>query len=85
VLVRESRGGFLVESVLPGSRYERAGLRPGDTVYSLDLPDQPAIDENNMIAMTSVKELAFDVVRQGVQTRLSTRLGEEVSANATPQ
>ncbi len=83
VLQPEQRGGFVVESVLPGSLYERAGLKPGDTVYSLELPDQPAVDENNMVALTSVQVLAFDVVRFGATVRLSTRLNEDPPAHAT--
>lgn len=82
VLKPEQRGGFVVESVLPGSAYARAGLVPGDTVYSLELPDQPAVDENNMVALTSVQVLAFDVVRYGVTVRLSARLNEEAAGHA---
>lgn len=70
----EPRGGYAVQFVLPGSRYERAGLRPGDTIYTLDLPDKPPVDEANMIALTSVQELAFNVVRAGQIVRLSVRL-----------
>lgn len=79
----EQRGGFVVESVLPGSLYERAGLKAGDTVYSLELPDQPVVDESNMVALTSVQVLAFDVVRFGATVRLSTRLNEDPEAHAT--
>ncbi len=84
VLKPEQRGGFVVESVLPGSPYARAGLKAGDTVYSLELPDQPAVDENNMVALTSVQVLAFDVVRYGATVRLSTRLNDE-SQDHAPQ
>ncbi|MDP3231086.1 MAG: hypothetical protein Q8N13_24340 [Acidovorax sp.] len=81
VLQPEPRGGFIVEAVLPGSRYERAGLRPGDTIYSIDLPEQPPIDENNMVALTGVSEIAFNVVRAGALVRLSARLNEEAPAH----
>lgn len=81
VLQPEPRGGFVVEAVLPGSRYERAGLRPGDTIYSLDLPEQEPIDESNMVALTSVSEIAFNVVRAGALVRLSARLNEEAPAH----
>lgn len=77
VLQPEPRGGFTVEAVLPGSRYERAGLRPGDTLYTLDLPGQPVTDESNMVALTGMHELAFEVVRTGGLVRLSVRLNEE--------
>lgn len=83
VLQAEQRGGFVVESVLPGSVYERAGLKPGDTVYSLEPPDQPPVDENNIVALTSVQVLAFDVVRHGITLRLSTPLNEDVPGHAT--
>lgn len=79
VLQPEPRGGFTVEAVLSGSRYERAGLRPGDILYTLDLPGQPVIDESNMAALTSVHELAFEVVRGGGLVRLSVQLNEEVA------
>jgi hypothetical protein len=82
IIQPESRGGYVVESVLPGSLYERAGLKPGDTIYSLDLPDQAPVNENNMIALTSVTVLSFDVVRKGATMRLSTQLNEEVPSHA---
>lgn len=84
VLLAEPRGGFLVESVLTGSQHERAGLKAGDTIYSLELPGQPLVDETNMVALTSVSILAFDVVRQGALVRLSTGLSDEVATHATP-
>lgn len=82
VLQPEPRGGWMVEAVLPGSLYERAGLRPGDAIYSLDLPGQPVIDESNMGALTSVHELAWNVVRAGGLVRLSVRLNEEAPDHA---
>lgn len=81
VLQPEPRGGFVVEAILPGSLYERAGLRPGDTLYSIDLPDQPPIDEGNMVALTGVHDIAFDVVRAGALVRLSARLNEAAAAH----
>lgn len=77
VLQPEPRGGYLVDAVLPGSLYERADLRPGDAIYTLDIPGQPAVDENNMVALTSVHEISFDVVRAGALVRLSVKLNEE--------
>jgi len=84
VVQAEPRGGYVVASVLPDSPYARAGLKPGDTIYSLDLPDQAPVDESNMIALTSITVLSFDVVRQGTTMRLSTKLNEEVPHNANP-
>ena len=84
VLQAEPRGGFLVESVLAGSQYQRAGLKPGDTIYSLEVPGQPVVDETNMVALISESILTFDVVRQGALVRLSTSLSDEIAINATP-
>lgn len=81
VLQPEPRGGYMVQAVLPGSVYARSGLRPGDTVYTLDLPDQPPVEESNMVALTSVHELAFQVVRNGALVRLSVRLNEETASD----
>ena len=81
VLQPEPRGGYMVQAVLPGSVYARSGLRPGDTVYTLDLPDQPPVEESNMVALTSVHELAFQVVRAGALVRLSVRLNEETPSD----
>ena len=81
VLQPEPRGGYMVQAVLPGSVYARSGLRPGDTVYTLDLPDQPPVEESNMVALTSVHELTFQVVRAGALVRLSVRLNEETPSD----
>lgn len=83
VLLPEPRGGYAVQSVSPGSLYERAGLRPGDAIHTLDTPDQPPIDETNMVALTSVHTLAFDVVRDGALVRLSVALNEEEPIHGT--
>ncbi len=83
VLLPEPRGGYAVQSVSPGSLYERAGLRPGDAIHTLDTPDQPPIDETNMVALTNVHTLAFDVVRDGALVRLSVALNEEEPGHGT--
>lgn len=83
VLRPEPRGGFLVDAVLPGSLYARADLRPGDAIYSLDVPGQAIVDEKNMVALTSVHEMTFNVVRAGALVRLSVRLNDETSADGS--
>lgn len=72
---------------MPGNRYARAGLQAGDTVYSLDVPGKPVIDESNVAAMTSVQVLRFEVVRRGTPILLPTRLDHDApdqAATATP-
>ena len=83
VLQPEPRGGFLVNAVLPGSLYARADLRPGDAIYSLDVPGQAIVDENNMVALTSVHEMTFEVVRAGALVRLSVRLNEDTPGDGS--
>lgn len=75
-LAPEPRGGFVVQAVLPGSRYERAGLRVGDIIQTLDLPEQLPVEET-MISLMLKQELAFDVIRASALVRLSVRLGED--------
>ncbi|HET7793570.1 MAG TPA: hypothetical protein VFL64_09300 [Rhizobacter sp.] len=64
------QGGYVVAEVLPDSRYERLGLRPGDMIYSLDTPRMSAIDETSMVALIQQTELELDVYRNGSLTRL---------------
>ena len=45
------------------------------------MPGQPPVDEGNMVALTSVHELAFDVVRTGALVRLSVRLNAEAEGD----
>lgn len=76
LLTPASPSGFVVAEVLPESRYERMGLKPGDVVYTLDTPGTPHIDENSMVALMQQTELSLEVYRQGTLTRLHTNLAK---------
>jgi hypothetical protein len=76
LLTPASPSGFVVAEVLPESRYERMGLRPGDVVYTLDTPGTPHIDENSMVALMQQTDLSLEVYRQGMLTRLHTNLAK---------
>lgn len=77
--------GFVVSEVLPESRYERMGLRPGDVIYSLDTPGVPSIDETSMIALMQQTELRLEVYRNGTLTRLHTNLATPDESDALPR
>ena len=64
------QGGFVVAEVMPDSRYERLGLRPGDRIYSLDTPKMATIDDTSMVALVQQSELELDVYRNGSLLRL---------------
>lgn len=74
LLAQASPSGFVVAEVLPESRYERMGLKPGDVIYTLDTPGTPTIDENSMVALMQQTELSLEVYRNGMLTRLHTNL-----------
>jgi hypothetical protein len=76
LLAQGSPSGFVVAEVLPESRYERMGLRPGDVIYTLDTPGTPGIDENSMVALMQQTELSLEVYRNGTLTRLHTNLAK---------
>ncbi len=76
--------GYVVAEVLPESRYERMGLRPGDVVYTLDTPGAPVVDETSMVALMQQTELHLEVYRQGTLTRLHTSLAQVENGDAVP-
>lgn len=76
------RSGFVVAEVLPESRYERMGLKPGDVIYTLDTPGTPEIDENSMVALMQQTELSLEVYRNGTLTRLHTNLAKVENGDA---
>ena len=65
---------FVVAEVLPESRFERMGLKPGDVIYTLDTPKMALVDENSMVALMQQTELELEVYRKGTLTRLHTAL-----------
>ena len=81
----DPRGGFVVDSVLPESRYERLGLKAGDVVYSIDTPAMSAIDEGSMVALMQQTHLELDVVRHGTQMRLTAALNVDDEKQAPPE
>ncbi|MFY3383082.1 hypothetical protein [Paracidovorax sp. MALMAid1276] len=80
-LAPEPRGGLVVRAVLPGSRYEQAGLRVGDVIHSLDLPGQPPVEET-LVSLMLARSLTLEVVRDSALVRLSVPLGNAPQAPA---
>jgi hypothetical protein len=76
LLTPSPQSGFVVAEVMPESRYERMGLKPGDVIYTLDAPGLPNIDETSMIALMQQTELSLEVYRNGTLTRLHTNLAK---------
>ena len=68
------RGGFVVDAVLPGSRYERMGLLPGDVVFTVDTPASRTVDEQSMVTLMQQTELELDIYRHGTPMRLRVAL-----------
>jgi len=83
LLTQASPSGFVVTEVLPESRYERMGLKPGDVIYSLDTPGAPNVDENSMIALMQQTELSLEVYRNGTLTRLHANLAKLEDGNGS--
>ncbi len=81
LLTQGSPSGFVVAEVLPESRYERMGLKPGDVIYTLDTPGTPSVDENSMVALMQQSELSLEVYRNGMVTRLHTNLAKLEDGN----
>ncbi|WOB09571.1 hypothetical protein [Piscinibacter gummiphilus] len=81
LLTEGSPSGFVVAEVLPESRYERMGLKPGDVIYTLDTPGTPPVDENSMVALMQQTELSLEVYRNGALTRLHTNLAKLEDGN----
>ncbi|MBX3625358.1 MAG: hypothetical protein KF892_10130 [Rhizobacter sp.] len=81
LLTPGSPSGFVVTEVMPESRYERMGLKPGDVIYTLDTPGTPSVDENSMVALVQQTELSLEVYRNGTLTRLHTNLAKLEDGN----
>lgn len=81
LLAPGSSSGFVVAEVLPESRYERMGLKPGDVIYTLDTPGMPNVDESSMVALMQQTELSLEVYRNGTLTRLHTNLAKLEDGN----
>jgi hypothetical protein len=82
----DGAAGFVVAEVLPESRFDRMGLKPGDLLYTLDTPRMAAVDENSMMALVAQSELELQVYRQGTLTQLHTDLARHPEpADAGPR
>lgn len=79
-----AQAGFVVAEVLPESRYERMGLRPGDVIYTLDTPGTASVDESSMVALMQQTDLQLEVYRNGTLTRLHTNLASAENGDALP-
>jgi serine protease Do/serine protease DegQ len=75
----KSVGGALVSRVAPGSAAEKAGLRPGDVVTTLnDRPVNNSADLRNRVGLMGPgTKVALTVLRDGKETKVSTTLGEQ--------
>lgn len=77
LLASSTSAGYVVTEVLPESRYERMGLRPGDVIYTLDTPRMAAVDEGSMVALMQQTEIELEVYRQGTLLRLRANLADD--------
>ena len=80
----DPRGGFVVDRVLPGGRYDRIGLKAGDVVYSIDTPAMTAVDEGSMVALMQQTHLELDVYRNGSPMRLTGALNVDPEPEQAP-
>lgn len=78
----EARGGFVVRDVAPGSLVDRLGVRPGDLLFTIDSPENAAVDESSMVALVQQNTIALEVLRAGVAQRLSLDLRAEEGGDA---
>lgn len=81
VLRRGDKGGFVVADVLRDSRHDHLGVRPGDVLYSLDVPGVAPVDEGSMIALTSQSDMQLDVYRNGTLVHLRLSLATPAEAD----
>lgn len=72
-------GGALVSRVAPGSAAEKAGLRVGDVVTSLNgRPVTNSADLRNRVGLMGPgSKVELSVLRDGKETKVSTTLGEQ--------
>jgi len=80
----KSVGGALVSRVAPGSAAEKAGLRAGDVVTTLNgKPVNNSADLRNRVGLMGPgAKVDLGVLRDGKETKVSTTLGEQDVAEA---
>ena len=78
---------MLVNSVVPGSPADRAGLRNGDVVTAID--GHPVDDPNalrNRVATTAPdSQVRLSIIRDGKEQQVNAKLGELTAESARPQ
>ncbi len=81
--------GALISSIAPGSAAQKAGLRPGDVILSVD--DKPVVHSGDLAAMVGMAQpgdtVALEVMRDGSRQEIRAVLGEakpEQAASAEP-
>ncbi len=88
-LAPHPRGGFVVQAIVADSLYERAGLRVGDVLYSLDTANSTKINDTSMEEVMRQTHYELDVFRNGTPVQLRYRLPtsdpEPEGGTAAPQ
>ena len=79
--------GAVVNSVLQGSPADKAGLKPGDLIVSInDVAVRNASDVRNRVGLLPVGDkVKFEIIRDGKHRKLSAEIGasdESVAGNA---
>src|SRR5690606_31896963 len=74
----EKHSGALVSSVLEGSPADKAGMKPGDVVLSVDGSEieSPRSLSMTIASMAPGSETVLEIWRRGGRETLSVRLGE---------
>ena len=62
-VVRDLRGGFVVQDVDAGSLYAAMGLRPGDRIFSVDTPATAGLDDASVDDAMKQQHVELQVYR----------------------
>ena len=79
--------GAVVNSVLPGSPADKAGMKPGDIIVGIaGKPVRNGHDAANQIGLTPVGDkVPFDVLRNGTKLRLTATVASDQEAGSVAQ
>ncbi|MBM4227828.1 MAG: DegQ family serine endoprotease [Gammaproteobacteria bacterium] len=79
--------GAVLVNIVPGSPADKAGLRAGDVVVTVnDKAVRDATDLRNTVGLMRVgDDLRLDVLRDGKRLRVSAKVGARMTANASPE